>query len=484
MSGDQPRVLVVGGSIRSTGKKDEFLLQLAQDLEGHPDILSGLDREKNRTASGLSNSEILAAIAMRGAVEEGAACDYFSLRRLFPVGDATQTVDSESLGLDEEIFRIDTTAVDRKVLHALMDRARQADCIILCSPVYFGDRSSLLDTFLKTLHQEGALAGKGVAAISVGAKRNGGQETTNVYALFDAINMGAFAIGNGPKTSQYGATGCAGDKGKILEDEFGIETALGTGRRAAQVAQILAHGAGASAELLPKSRIAVLISADNEAREVEATVGRFLAEASTPNVHFETINLLDHRVERCLACKVCPFPPMVENGPRGHYGKTDYACIIDNGRDSVEDLREKLKGMDGLIVVGVNDDRMTDLVDSYQSFTERTRFIRRADFEWMNTPFTSFVLKDVGSTRERIFGLRVMTSYIRHNAIACAPIRALSMGDQLVRSPVPALQAFTEAVARVRLGRDKRGGTRVSYVAGGTGGYADTRLDHTSAVRL
>ena len=47
---------------------------------------------------------------------------------------------------------------------------------------------------------------------------------------------------------------------------------------------------------------------------------------------------------------------MVQGGSKGstELGATDYACIIDNGRDGLELIREKMKNMDGLIIAGVN----------------------------------------------------------------------------------------------------------------------------------
>lgn len=485
LSEPTPRVLVVGGSIRATGKRDQYLIEQASTAQTIDELMTALSPE-NPTARGLSNSEILSSMAMFGARSEGADIDYFSLRRLFRVEDAPRINPQEDLGLDDEVFAVDTTVIDNEALELLVSRAKQAHTIILCTPVYFGDRSSVVDAFLKILHARDLVKGKGISVITVGAKRNGGQETAAVYALFDAINMGAFAVGNGAKTSQYGGTAVAGDKGAVATDIFGRETTVGAGKRSAQLAKILAASLDPKAYEKTSIKIAVLVTADNQEREIEQLAKQYMLAAQDPNVEFEFFNLIDHRIERCLACKICPFPPMVENGSKGFFsvGSTDYACIIDNGRDGMEIVRERLKAMDGLIIVGTNDDHYADLVDSYQSFTERTRFIRRADFEWMNTPFTSFILKNVASTRDRAFGLRAMTSYIRHNTIASKPIRVLSDGAELIRGPEDALELFTQRVKRIRAGRNKIGGISVSYIAGGTGGYADTRLDHTSAVRV
>ena len=102
----------------------------------------------------------------------------------------------------------------------------------------------------------------------------------------------------------------------------------------------------------------------------------------------------------------------------------------------------------------------------------------------MNTPFTSLILKDVGASRERAFGLRAMTSYMRHNMIAMTPVRALYYEDKLISNPIGQLFDFVTMVNRLRLAREASGPTTVSYIAGGTGGYRDTSLDHTSARRI
>jgi len=477
----KPRVLAIGGSIRSTGKIDQKVLEIVNAASSIDNVLHQFRQMDPRI---LSNSEILAGISLYGAKEEKTEIDFFSLRRLFKIDVDPHLQSEENIDLDKEAFYLDSTKIDQAHLNDLLQRIRKADTLILSTPVYFGDRSSVVDTLLKILHDQNSLQGKGFSVVSVGAKRNGGQETTNIYALFDAINMGALALGNGPKTSQYGGTAFAGDRGATLNDEFGIETALGTGRRSAQLAKILCRSHSLPSEL-KKAVIGVLITADNHKKEIELQVQNYLHQIDNKLVDFKTVNLIDYHIERCLGCKICPSPEMVEKGSKGktEVGSTDYACLIDNGVDCMEVVREKLKEIDGLIIVGINDDSLTDLIDKYQVFTERTRFIRRGNFEWTNNPFTSLVLKNVGSTRERLFGLRAMTSYIRHNTIAVAPLRALTYQKDTILSPISALQNFTKLVAQLKYGREKAGPVQVNYIASGTGGYEHTELDNISALR-
>ena len=76
------------------------------------------------------------------------------------------------------------------------------DGVILSTPVYFGSCSSGIRNFILDFD----LADKAVGCLSVGAKRNGGQETAILQALHLAATKGAVITGNGPPTAQYGGT--------------------------------------------------------------------------------------------------------------------------------------------------------------------------------------------------------------------------------------------------------------------------------------
>jgi hypothetical protein len=74
------------------------------------------------------------------------------------------------------------------------------------------------------------------AGLAVGAKRNGGQETTLIFQILDFLNMGCKVIGNGhDTTAQYGGTLVAGDIGQLREDAYGINTALSTGKNISEI---------------------------------------------------------------------------------------------------------------------------------------------------------------------------------------------------------------------------------------------------------
>ena len=59
----------------------------------------------------------------------------------------------------------------------------------------------------------------------------------------DMLNLGLLTVGNDSETtSQYGGTGLAGDIGTMPQDDYGLETAMGTGRRIARMIKMIHIG--------------------------------------------------------------------------------------------------------------------------------------------------------------------------------------------------------------------------------------------------
>ncbi|MEW6524088.1 MAG: flavodoxin family protein [Bacillota bacterium] len=129
---------------------------------------------------------------------------------------------------------------------ALATKLLEAQGIIAASPVYFGTMSAQLKIFVDRTrvlrHNEFSLANKVFGAISVAGRRNGGQETTLIEMITAFMRHGVLVVNNGPGTSQYGGTGWAGPPGEAGDDEWGIVTCRGVGRRVTEVAQIVQTG--------------------------------------------------------------------------------------------------------------------------------------------------------------------------------------------------------------------------------------------------
>ena len=204
---DQPCVLGVCGSPRARFKDTGRAIELIKQTESYQDLYAGIyELASNKK---ISNSEALMWMALFGAAREGADVDILLLKDVL----------RKSSGRPGTLAREAREKVDK------------ADGLVLASPVYFGDCSSWMTFFLNEVSLKGKVAG----VVSVGAKRNGGQETNNIFTLMTAFSHGAAIVGNGPPTSQYGGTGWAGDVGAILDDNFGLATSLGTGKRVVEV---------------------------------------------------------------------------------------------------------------------------------------------------------------------------------------------------------------------------------------------------------
>lgn len=108
--------------------------------------------------------------------------------------------------------------------------------LILGSPVYFGTVSAQLKAFwdkTRAVRSRRALIGKPAAAVSVGAARFGGQETT-VKAIHDMLLIqGMSIVGEGAEGEDTGHQGvCA--QNPADEDSYAIERARILGRRLAR----------------------------------------------------------------------------------------------------------------------------------------------------------------------------------------------------------------------------------------------------------
>jgi multimeric flavodoxin WrbA len=117
--------------------------------------------------------------------------------------------------------------------------------IIIGTPVYFGNMTSLCKAFLDHCmafrQRKFALSGKVAGIVAVGAARNGGQELAiqSVHAALLCQEM--IVVGDGRPTGHFGATLLNDGKDSISSDEFGISTAKNLGRRIAEVALKLAR---------------------------------------------------------------------------------------------------------------------------------------------------------------------------------------------------------------------------------------------------
>ena len=369
------------------------------------DLLSGAHDEADFEASyrrlraagrnqGLSNSESVTAVALWGAMGAGADVSYRSLADHFPALGAPRLLDT----LREEILT--------------------ADGLLLTSPVYFGDRSSLAQALIDFITSDPELAtrcsGKLFGGCSVGAKRNGGQETTLVYLMSDFLDLGFIVVGNGPESSvQYGGTAVAGDVGKVHSDTYGMETAAATGARMARLGQILANTNRPFPS--PTTRIQTWLVADSSDGAGAEMLGMWAnkVRSAVDNVSLDIIDMTQEQIIPCLACDLCP----TESGLR-----EDYRCTVTRGEDLFVRRHSDLITADAIILAAYVPDDRKQRVSVYQQFMERTRYLRRDHYVFSDRLCAALVLGD--TMPDQRLALRMTTSLIRHQAILHTPLIA------------------------------------------------------------
>jgi multimeric flavodoxin WrbA len=158
------------------------------------------------------------------------------------VGPAIETELVELAGMNIPVF--DPAApgsADFEKVSAKLTDPKVAG-ILVGTPVYFGNMSSLckafLDRFIALRKDNFALANKVAGVVAVGGMRNGGQELTiqTVQAALMAQEM--ILVGDGRPTAHRGAT-LWNQNDDISKDELGLSTARNLGRRVAEVALAL-----------------------------------------------------------------------------------------------------------------------------------------------------------------------------------------------------------------------------------------------------
>jgi multimeric flavodoxin WrbA len=335
--------------------------------------------------AGLSNSETALAAALWAAHREGAEIEHLSL---------------------SEHFTADGRQRDPDGLRA---KLLAADGLLVSGPVYFGDRGSLAESLIGfiagDLRLREALRGRLYGGIAVGAKRNGGQETTLIYQMLDMVNLGLLTVGNDSEsTAQYGGTGYAGDVGTMHKDAEGLETSMGTGRRMAWVMKYF----GASAALRAGPRVLFLVLQDAGGMASQAV--KHLTTRFAGAMQASVVDVTGRRIERCVACDICPTTVGFDE---------EYRCVVTAKADSMGALHSALLHHD-LIVPVVTSFQDPSLASKYQLFVERTRYIRRADYTWSDAMVAPLVLEEPGDYRS--LPIRMMTSFLRHHTVMSKPM--------------------------------------------------------------
>ena len=457
------KVLVICGSIRAKKKNADIIQKLAACADEKQLASEGLALVNE--GGSLSNSEIISVAAMIGASQRGAEVEYLPLVGLFEHSE-TPLFDMEDLADHDPLQHLDTLSIPEHLLDMLKQKVSAADGIVLATPVYFGDRSSVANKLLQVSAMWNLLQGKVFGMASVGAKRNGGQETCNIYSIMDALNQGALAVGNGPPTSQYGGTAVGGGKNHVFEDLWGLRSAVGVGTKVAHVADMVVQGAKAAAD--EPVHISIIVTNDTNERFLADYLQRLTdcLREDDPAITFEIHQVIDSTIYRCLACNTCPRPrkdPMAP--PR---------CAIKDPEDYLEKLRESLKNSDAAIVAGLNSTDPRNLIFRYQVLTERMRYIRRNHFELTDLLMAGLCFNQFGATVNSLHTTKVLTSYIRQNSTFAKPIEILEHNGHFLEDGKASLLAFAQTARCLKHGKKLVPRPATQYETGGiAGGYKE-----------
>jgi len=443
------RVLTLCGSIRAHTSQHDAVMELAHTKGPVSEFIR---KGKSLVSAGLtlSNSEILAAATMKGVYSKGADIEYFPLVVLFHHKESSvldlRRRSSKENAVDELAY-VDTLSIVEEKLEELCAKIVEADGVILSTPVYFGDRSSVANKFLQVTARKTLLQNKIFGVASVGAKRNGGQETCNIYSMIETLNQGALVVGNGPPTSQYGGTAIGGNPGDVLGDESGIDTAFGVGMKVAHVSEMYSKEKHPASHV--RIRVDILVTMDTS----ERFLAKYLKDLTirtaktTPWVEFVIHELIDSTIYRCLGCTICPVPP-------GDSEKTT-KCTIKDPEDCLEKLRESLRGSDCAIIAGLNILDYEKIIFRYQVLTERMRYIRRSNFELTDLLITGLCYNQFGATANSIHSIKTLTSYIRHNTTFYKPIDIFEYEGKVVNDGSDSLVELCNAARRMKAGKQE-----------------------------
>ncbi len=389
---DHVRILGIAGSLRSGIS--------GADVEPLPDTRAGLMRIlKKLSNSRCANSELALIAALWGAQQEGAAIDLLSL---------------------SNYCRGSNDGAQKAAIHPLI---KDADGIFISSPVYFGAPSCLVQDFMELLTGDSAaralLQGKVYSGLAVGAKRNGGQETTLIYQMAQMLNLGFIGVGNNTSTTcQYGGTVVAGNKSAMIKDELGLETCIGAGSRIAQAARIYSAGKYEAGDRECHFDFWIL---QDRHRITETWIRPLIDLLAQNGIQSRCFRIYDYLLQPCKACDSCP-------GKKDSYG--NYRCRIDGPKDEFKVLHDALVRTDVIVPTIFSPVDRCDLASVYQRFLERTRYLRRGGYILSNRVVIPLIFCEIGSNEH--LDLRLISSLIRHNTILHKPLIGMTYKGQLM----------------------------------------------------
>jgi hypothetical protein len=125
-----------------------------------------------------------------------------------------------------------------------------------------------------------------------------------------------------------------------------------------------------------------------------------------------------------------------------------YRCIIKTKRDGFVDWHTDFADQDAVVPVVYSTGDRRGLTTNYQTFIERTRYLRRGDYLFSDAVTAPLVLQDLGVHES--MEVRMVTSVLRHHTIVTEPMVAyLSKGVEL--NPLQVAAQYARFVNRTQL---------------------------------
>jgi multimeric flavodoxin WrbA len=226
----------------------------------------------------------------------------------------------------------------------------------------------------------------------------------------------------------------------MSRDEYGLGTSMGTGRRIAKVCQFMQAGRGG--RLRGRLRVSFWLLQDRDDAAADY-LGRLLA-AHAPHVDASIIDAAGRHVARCIACDICPTHVAVDG---------EYRCIIKSKKDGFAAWHGELLDQDAVIPVVYSTADRAGLLSNYQTFIERTRYLRRGDYVFSDALTAPLVLEELGAHEN--MAVRMVTSLIRHHTVVAEPMVAYRHQGTILNQPQIDAQfaRFLERAALLTAGR-------------------------------
>ncbi len=134
-------------------------------------------------------------------------------------------------------------------------------------------------------------------------------------------------------------------------------------------------------------------------------------------------------------------------------------------------VQKELIQADAVLVAGLNGQDANDITYRYQVLVERTRYIRRDNFELTNKLFGSLTLHEVGAQSNSLHFAKTVTSYIRHNVPMAKPVDVYTHNDTILEDGKQSFYSFLQQAKILKTGRNTLAVETPQYITTGIGGY-------------